>query len=347
MTKFIFSLLLMVLSLSLMSQATVPDWTVTDSKGVDHTLYADYLDKGTTVVLKLFFVDCPPCNSLAPHMQTLYEDWGEGAEDVEFMEMTISGDDDAELEEYKAKHSLTFPGISIDGGAAGAVRPYLDDEFFNFSGTPTVAVIAPDGTVVKAGGFSISARIEKIGEAIEATGATGGITPPPPPPPAPAIYTLAIEDVLGNEVNGIEAVIYSESDPAISYDINLGAGTSLTITDLETEFPGIADPILQLSKNDEVRKNLTPLDILLIRKHILQVNTLTDPALLMAADTNGDGNVTPLDMLVLRKVILDIFQEFPVNSHRFLPNDIPLSVVAGQNQTFEIKVSKTGDLNGF
>lgn len=337
-----------MLSISFLSaQTTVPDWTVTDSKGNEHTLYADYLDKGTTVVFKFFFVNCPPCNSLAPHMQTLYEDWGEGTADVQFIEMTTSGDNDEAVEDYKNVHGLTFPGVSIDGGAAGVVQPYKDDEYFNYTGTPTIAVIAPDGTVVKVGGLSNSSRIEKAGEAIAATGATGGIVPPPPPPPLPATFTLAIEDSFQNEVEGVEAEVYSESNPTVRYDLSLNSGQSLIITDLEEEYPGIADPVLRLSKTDEVRNNLSSLDILLIRKHILRINTLTDEALLLAADANGDGRINALDMLEVRKVILDINKEFPVESHRFLPNDIPLSIVAGSNQTFDIKVSKTGDLNGF
>lgn len=349
MTKSSFTLLLAVMGFTLLQAQTVPDWTVTDSKGNEHSLYADYLDKGTTVVLKFFFVDCPPCNSLAPHMQTLYEDWGEGQEDVQIIELTTSGDDDEDVEEYKDRHGLTFPGISLDGGAAGVVQPYKDDEFFNYTGTPTVAVIDPSGEVVKTGGLSNSSRVTKINEAIAATGATGGIMPPPPPPPppAPATFNISMKDAFGNDIHDVVTTIYSAGDPSVSYAVDLSGAQSLSITDLAAEYPGIDDPILSFSKTDDVRKGLTPLDILLIRKHILQLNPLTDPALIMAADANGDGLITPVDMLVLKKVILDLFQEFPVDSHRFIPNDIPLSVVAGSNMDIEIKVSKTGDLNGF
>ena len=58
--------------------AKAPDFTITDYKNKVHNLYADYLDKDKVVVIKFFFVDCPPCNTLAPYVQTAYNRWGGG-----------------------------------------------------------------------------------------------------------------------------------------------------------------------------------------------------------------------------------------------------------------------------
>ncbi len=65
-----------------------PDFTVTDTDGQVHHLYADYLNQGKTVMIKIFFTTCPPCNSIAPQMEPFYKEWGAGQNDVEFFEMT-------------------------------------------------------------------------------------------------------------------------------------------------------------------------------------------------------------------------------------------------------------------
>ncbi len=324
----------------LISQNTVPDFTVTDSDGVEHSLYEDYLDKGITVGIKLFFVNCPPCNVDAPKVQTLYEELGGGQADVQLFELTTSSDNNAAVNGYKAMHGLTFPSISTDGGASQVIQPYINGEFGAFFGTPGYFVIAPDGTATATGGGS-SSRIPNFDAGIRATGATGVVTQEPDP----AIINLTIEDAFGSSIQDVEIQLISASNPNLAYDVDLD-NQQIVIQDLNQQFPGINDPILRISKSDDIRGKLTPLDILLIRKHILGLIPLTDEALLMAADTNGDGNVNPLDMLVLQKVILGVFSEFPIPSHRFIPNEFPIQVTPGL-QDIEIKASKTGDLNGF
>jgi len=50
-----------------------PDFTVTDIDGQVHHLYADYLNQGKTVMIKIMFTTCPPCHSIAPFMEPLYQ----------------------------------------------------------------------------------------------------------------------------------------------------------------------------------------------------------------------------------------------------------------------------------
>ena len=329
-------------SLGLLAQ-DAPNFEITDSKGVEHNLYEDYLDEGTTVVIKFFFTTCPPCNAIAPRIQTLYEEWGAGAEDVEFFEISTQNfDDDTDVETYKTRHSITFPGVSNDGGAADAREPYTSGQFGTFFGTPSYAVIAPDRSVVyNTGGLGTNGKIQALNDAIAATGATGGQIAP-----QASTFSIGVNNSFGTNVSDVKYMVSSASDPSIEYPVNL-TSTTLSITNLAEEFPGITDPVLRLSKADDIRLNLTPLDILLIRKHILGIIPLEDEGLLMAADTNGDGLITPVDMLVLQKVILGVFTEFPIDSYQFLPNDIPLSLQPGQNQTITVEAVKVGDLNGF
>ena len=145
--KIFYTIFLSLIGLSLFAQVA-PDFTVTDTKGVEHKLYADYLDQGKTVVLDLFFVDCPPCNELAPLMEPLYQEWGAGQHDVEFISLTsMSGDDDVKVIGFEEQHGTTWPAVSADGGGPEAQAPYTDGSYGPFYGYPTLVIIAPDRSV--------------------------------------------------------------------------------------------------------------------------------------------------------------------------------------------------------
>lgn len=72
-----------------------------------------------------------------------------------------------------------------------------------------------------------------------------------------------------------------------------------------------------------VLNGVTTYDLVLISKHILDVETLDSPYKIIAADVNSSGTITTFDMVELRKLILFIEDEFPVNnsSWRFVPAD--------------------------
>jgi thiol-disulfide isomerase/thioredoxin len=159
-------------SLSLHAQQA-PDFTVTDTEGQVHHLYADYLNQGKTVMIKIFFTTCPPCNSIAPLMEPFYQEWGAGEYDVEFFEMTDKTfDTNALVEAYAANYNETFPAISMQGNAIATVQPYKSGMFGPWYGTPTFIVIAPDGSVqFDVDGPNNQATIDAIDLAISSTGA--------------------------------------------------------------------------------------------------------------------------------------------------------------------------------
>lgn len=334
----ILPILLTLFSTNKLRSQDAPNFTITDSDGTTHQLYEDYLDKGITVAIKFFFVDCPPCNAIAPHVQTLYEDWGEGAYDVQFIELSDkTWDDNTDVAGYKTQHSLTFPGVGQDGGSIDAVQPYKDATWGAWRGTPSFAVIAPDKSVVyNTGGAGTSGRIANLDAAIAATGATGQALP--------AVFNFSFADAFGNAADGVEIFISDSNDSSVSYPIS---GQNLSITSLQDQFPGITNPVISFQKTGTAVQQISPLDMLLLRKHILSIIPITDPALQMAADANGDGTISPLDMLILRKLILTIITDFPVETYGFLPAELPISILAGQTQDIEIKAIKIGDLNGF
>ncbi len=148
-----------------------PDFSIVDTKGDPHTLYADYLDQGKTVVLDLFFVNCPPCNDLAPLLEPLYQEWGGGQGDVQFFSIT-GIDNNAAIDGFKAQHGVTFPGAGTEGNGPATEQPYTSGQYGQFFGYPTLVVIAPDRTVTfDVWGGSMAETVDLLDQAIEATGA--------------------------------------------------------------------------------------------------------------------------------------------------------------------------------
>lgn len=80
---------------------------------------------------------------------------------------------------------------------------------------------------------------------------------------------------------------------------------------------------LYLAKDDDIRKGLTTLDIILIQKHILGLESLDSPYRMIAADADRSGSVSVQDIILFRRVILGLASEFPGNTvWRFIPADL-------------------------
>lgn len=326
-----------------LSAQLAPNFTITDTDGVEHNLYEDYLDQGKTVLIKMFFVNCPPCRAVAPSMQTLYEEWGEGQNDVQFIELSIrSGDSNADVAGYKSTFNLTFPGAGFDGGALQALEPYTSGTYGSFFGTPEFAVISPNRYVnYGVGGGGVSNTISQLDAAIAATGAQK-----PTEEIEPTTFDLQIEDAFGNNINDLEISIES-ANATQSYPVTL-TGSQLIVQSFEDDFPGLIDPVIRIRKTNEVYSKISAADLIIMIKEILRLNPITDPNLQLAADTNGDGSINTLDLITLQRVILRLFSEFPgVDSYQFIPNEIPVSLDPGNVQSLNFIAVKTGDLNGF
>lgn len=335
-----------------LSGQDAPNFTVTDSDGYVHMLHEDYLDQGKTVVIKIFFVNCPPCHAIAPSFQQLYEDWGEGQEDVQFFELsnkTFDSNDD--VGQYHMEAGLTFPGVGNDGGALTALQPYINGTYGSFFGTPTFVVIAPDRSVnYNVNGPGIQGDIDAINAAIEATGATGGEEEEEEEEEEmlPSSYTISVQDLFNNPVSNYNLILTSSLNPNVEYPITLDNANIFSITDLASEYPNIQDPIIKIRKNTDVKDRLSAIDLLIIMRHILGVDILTNELLKIAADTNGDGSISAIDLITLQRIILGVTTEFPgVDAYSFDPQELPLSIVPGGNQTLNIRAIKIGDLNGF
>lgn len=169
--KKIFTFLLFCTLLQFTYAQEAPDFTVTTTHNEEFNLYSQ-LDAGKTIVLDLFFVNCPPCNDIAPRLQQLNLEWGDGSGDVIFISLS-DRDLAAAVKGFEEMHGLTFPAAGTDGGSADAVKPYSDGNFGQFFGFPTLVVVAPNKAVTyDVWGESYDQTIQLLDEAIEATGAT-------------------------------------------------------------------------------------------------------------------------------------------------------------------------------
>lgn len=333
----------LVFTLSFLSAQTAPDFTVTDSDGIVHELYKDHLDQGQTVVIKLFFTTCPPCIQLAPWMEEKYQAWGAGQYDVEFIELsTQSFDSNADVANYKIQHGVTFPGVGFDGGGQDAGLIYKTGTFGPYFGTPTLAVIAPDGTVTM--GFSY----DDFDQVIAATGATGmdngnnGMDDP-------TLFSLNIDTKSNSSPDEIKYILKPANSDTPSFDILEITGGVLSFEYPSEDFPEIENPVIIVQANGSAAdESMSGVDLLKIRKHILELDPLTEPHQLLAADVNSDNKISAVDLLNLTKAILELIDEFPNNtpSWKSIPEQIELNQDPGQTINLDFQLVKIGNVNG-
>lgn len=81
------------------------------------------------------------------------------------------------------------------------------------------------------------------------------------------------------------------------------------------------DPLAIDAKNDKNHLNgVSTLDLVMIQRHILDIQTIASPYKLIAADVNNSKSITASDLVALRRLILGISDRFENNtSWRFIP----------------------------
>lgn len=158
----IFSLLV-----AMIGRSQAPDFTVTDTYGQSHELYADYLDEDRVVVLGFFFADCPLCAELFPLVQEHYN--SEWVSQFPVDVIMFSGVDNNEaLVNYAYDHQINMNMVGTEGGSWDAMAPYMEDNAWGtFFGYPMFIVIGPEGDVIyDPWGEDHEATIEELRNAI-------------------------------------------------------------------------------------------------------------------------------------------------------------------------------------
>jgi hypothetical protein len=126
----------------------------------------------------------------------------------------------------------------------------------------------------------------------------------------------------------VSGAIETEGDaPVADVNVEMNGGLFMDVTDLagEYQFDNLVQgedytvtPMLDVDPANGV----STWDLVLISRHILQVENLDSPYKIIAADANKSGEVTTLDMVYIRQVILNMVAGFPNNtSWRFVDAD--------------------------
>ncbi len=122
------------------------------------------------------------------------------------------------------------------------------------------------------------------------------------------------------------------------------------------------DIIVRLDKKDNYSNGITTLDMVLILKHILNIQAFDSPYQFIAADVNKSNSISAADLVAIRKVILGTTNTFPNNnaSWRFIDADYnfldanpldeafpeTLTINLSKDTDFNFVAVKVGDVNG-
>jgi thiol-disulfide isomerase/thioredoxin len=331
----------------LQAQKKARDFQVTTTDRAQISLYRDFLDKGKVVMIKIFFVDCPPCNDIAPEISQLYKKYGSGKQKVEFIELSNkTWDSDAAVIGYKLKYDLPCPSASNDGGSVQAAALYSDNFYGPFFGTPTFIVIKPDGNLqydVRGSGETetITRLDTAIAQAVRSSipipvdttkpkPPTDTIKPPPPIPPVDTTKPKPPVDTMKPVVNKVDTIEFAGkligvngqglgkvimtlnwNNKEYRWDTDLFGNFKILLVD---SLNSTASATWSIDYNLAYNEDVSVLDMLAIQKHILGVSPFANYKKLLAADTNSDGDISALDLLELRKIILGITEKLPNNT---------------------------------
>lgn len=130
-------------------------------------------------------------------------------------------------------------------------------------------------------------------------------------------------------VSGIIATPNATRVVNTNVKLEIGASpvyNTLTDTDgkfiFSTQVPAATAFTVTTTKNTFHLDGVSTFDLVLISKHILNLETLDSPYKMIAADANRSGSITTFDVVEIRKLILGIYTEFPANtSWRFVDEE--------------------------
>jgi len=142
---------------------------------------------------------------------------------------------------------------------------------------------------------------------------TAGVCPiiPPPPPPSPVTVcarTFGNNQVIQNVTFSSSWTIPGNATSSSQLPVKPGGCAELSTLPPTTSFTlGAAKDVFPLN-------GVTTYDLVLISKHILDIQPLDASWKIAAADANRSGSVTTFDIVELRKLILGLTVKLPNNT---------------------------------
>ena len=128
----------------------------------------------------------------------------------------------------------------------------------------------------------------------------------------------------------VSGTITNPAGEALS-NVRVDIGNRSTITDNQGRFSLDQLPtdigLTVIPSNDENAANgVSSLDIILVTRHILGLQSFTDPYQLIAADVNNSGSISAADLVGIQRVVLNLASEFDGQpSWIYVPSDADLS----------------------
>ena len=152
-----------------------------------------------------------------------------------------------------------------------------------------------------------------------------------------------ITNEFGSIVLNVEVAVTDQINDPI---MNTIANGNFSIDDLNT----CEDINVSLAKNDDYSNGISTLDMVLILKHILNIEPFNSPYKHIAADVNNSGSISASDLVAIRKIILGTETTFPNNAswrfidanYNFLDSN-PLDEAFPE--IFTVSLSRDTDLN--
>lgn len=317
----------------------IHNFTFTDTEGHSHNLYNDYLSQGKTVVIKFFFTTCPPCIAITPAWQDKYEEWGSGQHDVEFLEVSILvSDTNAKVKAFKNNYGLTMLGVGWDGNASAIIGPFQDGNYGAWWGTPAFAVVSPSGNL------NYSVQFNNLDAAILATGAVK-----PSNVPDPTIYKLNL-NTYGLQIpdDHYRLNLVSAINADQKYPLFRDSTGSYRFSYPSPQYPELSAPVITFeSLGPAYTPALSGLDLVLIIRHILLIESLVGDHKLRGADATADGKINVTDVSTLRKLQLGILTSLPNSpSYVSFPESISIQDFnPGHEISLNFSIVKIGNVN--
>ncbi len=101
------------------------------------------------------------------------------------------------------------------------------------------------------------------------------------------------------------------------------------------------------ARNDDMMNGISTMDLILLGRHLLEVQPLDSPYKIIAADINNSGSISSLDMIALRRLILQVDEDLTNNtSWRFVDADYVFSIPTNPFASTFPEVSNINGLNG-
>ena len=181
---------------------------------------------------------------------------------------------------------------------------------------------------------------------IAATGATG--MEGDPGTDDPTVFDIKANIQSTSSPSSLKYILKPANSNTPTYDI-------LEITNGETSFeypsnnfPEIENPVVVVEMTGSAAdESMSGVDLIKIRKHLLELDTFTEDHQYLAADLNSDNKISPIDLLVLTKAILELIDELPnTPSWKSIPQQIELSSHPGQTIDLDFQLVKIGNIEG-